>query len=322
MDFFSSMTWICIIGLAYHYVGYPLIVYVMSRLIPHVNHREPIQPRVSLIVSAYNEEAVISQKIDNTMALDYPRDLLEIIVVTDGSSDATAEIVAGYQNQGVILLHKPERGGKSAAINRAADKATGEILIFSDANAFYRNNVLRKLLRNFSDQSFGCVSGKKTILPTAATVTESENKYWKYESFIKTSESRLGTTTAVVGEMIAFRRKVFSPIPSGIINDDASHEYLRLFLPVLMFGALMGSIGYVILAQEPGLLTWVLFCQAFFYTLAMIGWLGERYQQRWKIPALAYYVVRASLTPMEGFWGFIRRTQTALWEKVDRGNPA
>ncbi len=387
MDFFSSMTWICIIGLAYHYVGYPLIVYVMSRLIPHVNHREPIQPRVSLIVSAYNEEAVISQKIDNTMALDYPRDLLEIIVVTDGSSDATAEIVAGYQNQGVILLHKPERGGKSAAINRAADKATGEILIFSDANAFYRNNVLRKLLRNFSDQSIGCVSGKKTILPTAATVTESENKYWKYESFIKTCESRLGTTTAVVGEMIAFRRKVFSPIPSGIINDDAylalhalrngyrviyepeavcwetsaqsmrdevvrrrrinagrfqlffrislwpwnqpfamfsliSHKYLRLLLPALMFGALMGNIGYVILAQEPGLLKWVLFCQAFFYTLAMIGWLGERYQQRWKIPALAYYVVRASLTPMEGFWGFIRRTQTTLWEKVDRGNPA
>lgn len=381
------MTWVCIISLAYHYLGYPLIVYIMSRLVPYPIRRESIHPRISLIVAAYNEAAVIKQKIDNTLALDYPRELLEIIVVTDGSNDATADIVASYQDQGVILMHLPERAGKSAAINRAAGKAAGEILVFSDANAFYRHDALRKLIRNFYDPSVGCVSGKKTVLPTAAAVTESESSYWKYESFIKTCESRLGTTTAVVGEMMALRKEVFSPIPAGIINDDAylahhilrsgyrviyepeavcwetsaqsmhdevirrrrinagrfqllfraslwpwnqplamfslaSHKYLRLFLPALMFGALLGNIGYVMLARDHGLLEWVLLAQVFFYVSAITGWFGERYQQRWKIPALAYYVARASLTPMEGFWGFLRRTQTTLWEKLDRGNPA
>src|SRR5512143_2678885 len=126
MNFFYIMTWICLIALAYHYFGYPIIVFVMSRLMPYSVRRETIEPRASPIVAAYNEAAVISQTIDNTLALDYPRHLLEITVVTDGSNDATADIVAGYQEQGVILLHQPERGGKSAAINRAVDKATGE----------------------------------------------------------------------------------------------------------------------------------------------------------------------------------------------------
>ena len=384
MNIFYVMTWICLIALAYHYFGYPLIVFVMSRLMPYSAPRETIEPRVSLIVAAYNEAAVISQKIENTLALDYPRHQLEIIVVTDGSNDETANIVAGYHEQGVILLHQPERGGKSAAISRAVDKSTGEILVFSDANAFYRDTALRMLVRHFGDPSIGCVSGKKTIRPTAASVTESENIYWKYESFIKSSESRLGMTTATVGEMIAIRREHFSPIPAGIINDDAylalhtlrsgyqviyepeavcwetsaqsmhdevirrrrinagafqqffsfglwpwnqplavislvSHKYMRLFLPILMAGALLGNLGYVMTQPDPGLLKWVLAGQVFLYAAAVIGWLAERYQKRWVIPALAYYVVRASLTPLEGLWGFVRRTQSSLWEKVNRG---
>jgi cellulose synthase/poly-beta-1,6-N-acetylglucosamine synthase-like glycosyltransferase len=385
MNIYFEMTWMCLIALAYHYFGYPLIVFLMSRLMPHPVRRETIEPRVSFIVAAYNEAAVIGQKLDNTLALDYPRHLLEIIIVTDGSHDETANIAADYHDQGVILLHQPERRGKSAAINRAVERATGEILVFSDANAFYRDNALRMLVRHFSDPSTGCVSGKKTIRPTAASVTESESIYWKYESFIKSSESRLGMTTAIVGEMMALRKEHFSPIPAGIINDDAylalnslrsgyrviyepaavcwetsaqsmhdevirrrrmnagafqlffrfslwpwnrplavislvSHKYMRLFLPILMAGALLGNLGYVMTQHEQGLLEWVLVGQVFVYAVAIIGWFGERYQQRWKIPALAYYVVRASLTPLEGLWGFIRRTQSPLWEKVNRGN--
>jgi cellulose synthase/poly-beta-1,6-N-acetylglucosamine synthase-like glycosyltransferase len=387
MNFFFIMTWVCLIGLVYHYLGYPLIVFITSRLAPYTVQRKSIHPRVSLIVAAYNEAAVIKQKIDNTLALDYPRNLLEIIIVTDGSNDRTPDIVASFHDHGVILMHLPERAGKSAAINRAAEMATGEILVFSDANAFYREDALRNLVRNFNDSSVGCVSGKKTVQPTSATVTKSESSYWKYESFIKTCESRLGTTTAVVGEMMALRREVFSPIPAGIINDDAylahhtlrsgyrviyepeavcwetsaqsmhdevirrrrinagrfqlffrfglwpwnrplavfslaSHKYMRLFLPVLMFGALLGNVAYVTMAPEAGLLNWLLLAQLIFYLSAVIGWYGERYQLRWRIPALSYYIARASLTPMEGLWGFLRRTQTTLWEKLDRGNPA
>lgn len=387
MDYILFLTWVCIAGLAYHYIGYPVVVFVASRLVPYRIRRDDIQPRVSLIVAAYNEASVMKQKLDNTLELDYPRERLEAIVVTDGSNDETANIVASYHDRGIILMHRPERAGKSAAINRAADQATGEILVFSDANAFYRKDALRNLVRNFQDSSVGCVSGKKTVQPTSASITKSEGSYWKYESFIKTCESRLGTTTAVVGEMMALRRELFSSIPAGIINDDAylahhtlrsgyrviyepdavcwetsaqtmrdevirrrrinagrfqlffrfslwpwnrplamfsllSHKHLRLFLPVLMLGALAGNTAYVMLAPDPGLLIWALLAQVLVYASAIIGWLGERRQLRWKLPALSYYVVRASLTPLEGLWGFIRRTQTTLWEKLDRGNPA
>ena len=387
MNFFYILTWVCVICLAYHYLGYPLVVYLISRLAPYTVKRDSIHPRVSLIVAAYNEAAVIKQKIDNSLALDYPRNLLEIIIVTDGSSDGTPDIVASYHDRGVMLMHQRERAGKSAAINRAAGKATGEILVFSDANAFYRDDALRNLVRNFNDPSVGCVSGRKTVQATSAAVTQSESSYWKYESFIKACESRLGSTTAVVGEMMALRREVFSPIPAGIINDDAylahhtlrsgyrviyepeavcwetsaqsmhdevirrrrinagrfqlffrfslwpwnrplaifslaSHKYMRLFLPVFMSGALLGNIAWVILAPEAGLLKWLLIAQLIFYASAIIGWFGERFQLRWRIPALSYYIARASLTPMEGLWGFLRRTQTTLWEKLDRGNPA
>lgn len=387
MDSIQILTWACIAGLVYHYLGYPLLVFAASRLAPYHIQRAAIQPRASLIVAAYNEAAVMKQKLDNTLDLDYPRELLEIIVVTDGSSDETADIVSGYQDRGIILMHRPERAGKSAAINRAAAQATGEVLVFSDANAFYGKDSLRNLVRNFHDASVGCVSGMKTVQPTAASITRSEGSYWKYESFIKACESRLGTTTAVVGEMMALRRAAFSPIPAGIINDDAylahhalrsgyrviyepeavcwetsaqtmrdevirrrrinagrfqlffrfslwpwnrplamfsllSHKYLRLFLPVLMGGALAGNAACVMLEADAPLLKWLLLAQVLVYVLAVIGWLGERRRLRWKLPALSYYVVRASLTPLEGLWGFIRRTQTTLWEKLDRGNPA
>jgi cellulose synthase/poly-beta-1,6-N-acetylglucosamine synthase-like glycosyltransferase len=385
MNFTYTMTWVCIAGLAYHYIGYPVIVYMISRLMPYSVRREEIHPRVSLIISAYNEETVIGQKIENTLALDYPPNALEIIVVTDGSDDATPDIIRNYEDKGVILLHDPRRGGKSAAINRAAGEATGEILVFSDANAFYREDVLRKLVRNFHDPSVGCVSGKKTVETRAETVGESESTYWKYESFIKTHESRLGTTTAVVGEMIAFRKEIFAPIPDGIINDDAylamytmrrgfrviyepeavcwetsaqsmhdevirrrrintgrfqlffrfhwwpwkqplalfslvSHKFLRLLLPVLMIGALLGNTVYVILATQPGLLGWILPVQLLFYILALIGWLTEHKQRAWKLPALSYFLLRASFTPLSGFWGFVSGKQTVLWEKANRGN--
>jgi biofilm PGA synthesis N-glycosyltransferase PgaC len=379
------MTWVCITALVYHYLGYPAIVFILSRSTRYNLDRGTIQPRISFIVSAYNEEPVIGRKIDNTLALDYPRELMEIIVVADGSDDGTAAIVATYSDKGVQLLHQTERRGKSAAINRAVQYASGELLVFSDANAFYSDNVLRMLVRNFNDPSVGCVSGRKTVNTTSAAVTQSESRYWQYESFIKDCESRLGTTTAVVGEMIAIRKELFSPIPQGIINDDSylalhilrtghrvlyepeavcwetsaqsmrdevirrrrinagrfqlffrlslwpwnrplalislvSHKYLRLFLPLLMGGALLGNLGCVIVDEVYGIMGILLAAQTFFYAAAIAGWMGEGLHRRWKLPALAYYVTRASLTPMEGLWGYLMRTQTTLWEKLGRGN--
>jgi len=117
------------------YVGYPIFIALLARWRPRPHRREPLELPVTLIVPAYNEEAVIAAKLENLLALEYPAALREIIVVADGSTDRTVEIVAGYAGKGVQLLYQPERQGKIAAMNRAAPQAHGDILIFSDANA-------------------------------------------------------------------------------------------------------------------------------------------------------------------------------------------
>lgn len=208
----------------YHHVGYPCLLALWSRLRPRPVRSGDATPPVSLIVAAYDEESVIERKIENSLALDYPR--LELLVVSDGSTDRTAEIVAKHRDRGVVGLHDPERRGKAAAMNRAAAQATGEILVFTDANAFCAPDALRMLARQFADPEVGCVSGSKTVAavddegkPTG--LGSSEGAYWRYESFIKWHESLTGSTVTVVGELMAVRRELWQPIPDGVINDDA-----------------------------------------------------------------------------------------------------
>lgn len=203
----------------YIYLGYPLWIGLLARILRNKPDKQPYTPPVSLIVAAYNEAVVIGQKIENSLALDYPA--LEIIIVTDGSSDDTPEVARTFEAQGVKVLHSPERRGKSAAINRALEQATGEIIVFSDANAFYYEDAIQQLTANFHDPKVGCVSGRKTVVQQDSTVGESEGLYWKYESFIKKSESAVHSSTGVVGEMLALRRSLYTPIPAQIINDDA-----------------------------------------------------------------------------------------------------
>ncbi len=228
------------IGLTlYVYVGYPLLIGLWAKLRAHPPKKHPHTPPVSLIIAAYNEASVITTKIENSLNLDYPH--LEIIVVTDGSSDNTPELARQYE--GITVLHSEERRGKSAAINRAVDHATGEILVFSDANAYYNPNAIRHLVDNFHDETVGCVSGRKTVLQQGSTVGDSEGLYWKYESFIKVSESAAHSSTGVVGEMIALRKSLYRPIPQHIINDDA-------FLAVSIW-----QQGYRVL-YEPQAISW------------------------------------------------------------------
>lgn len=217
----AELTIFCLFISAYHYAGYPLLVWLWAKLAPHPPVAEAFQPTVSLIIAAYNEAAVIAAKIDNSLALDYPAGQLEIVVVSDGSNDETPTIVQNYQTQGVRLLHRPGRQGKSAAINRAAAQATGDILLFSDANAFYEPQAVARLVRHFADPTVGGVSGKKSIRQNESGVSQPAGFYWRYESAIKQWESQSGATVAVVGEMMAIRRALFQPLPADIINDDA-----------------------------------------------------------------------------------------------------
>jgi poly-beta-1,6-N-acetyl-D-glucosamine synthase len=214
------LAWV-FIGLTFYvYVGYPVLISLWSfpgrRKISHGD----ATPSVSLIIAAYNEEAVIGEKIENSLNLDYPPDRFQIIVVADGSEDRTPEIAKTYSEKGVVVLTSKIRLGKSAALNRGVGSATSDILVFSDANANYYPDAIRKLMRNFNDPSVGVVSGRKTVTTNNGGTPEVEGIYWNYESFIKSSESRSGSTVGVVGEINAIRRSLFEAIPDFIINDD------------------------------------------------------------------------------------------------------
>jgi len=217
------LTLSCLILLAYHYLGYLGLLWLGSRLFPHPVAARSIDMPVSLIISAFNEEGVIEEKLRDALQTDYSN--LEIVVVTDGSDDATLRLVKGFGDQGVRCLHQPERRGKAAAMNRAAAEANGEILLFSDANAFYRPDAVGRIVANFADPNVGCVSGKKTVRRKTAdgswsSVGEAEGVYWRYEAAIKRFESAIASTAGVVGEMLAVRRSSWRPIPAGVINDD------------------------------------------------------------------------------------------------------
>ena len=222
----GGITLLCLGLQLYHYVFYPLILGLLARLFGQRRSgvAQPPLPRISMVICAFNEAGVIAAKIANCLALDPRPD--EIIVVNDGSTDDTLAIArqAAAADACVRVLDKPERGGKSAAMNYGSMAATGEILVFSDASEMYETQALAYLLADFLDPRVGAVSGSHRLNPprNAAGMTgRSEGLYWRYEDFIRRSESALGATVASVGSMLAIRAADWRPLPPGTINDDA-----------------------------------------------------------------------------------------------------
>jgi cellulose synthase/poly-beta-1,6-N-acetylglucosamine synthase-like glycosyltransferase len=204
----------------YSYVGYPVLLALFTLLKSKPAAYPPHEPTVSLLIAAFNEESAIAEKLENSFLLDYPSEKLQILVAADGSNDKTAEIVAGFAPRGVELSYHPERRGKMAAINRAMEVVRGDVIVFSDANNMYEVGTLRALVAPFGDRTVGAVSGAKVISQGDGPLGESEGAYWKYESWIKKQETRLGCTTGVSGEVWAIRRELFERPPDTIINDD------------------------------------------------------------------------------------------------------
>ncbi len=212
--------WLCVLMIGYVYTGYPLILAFLARLRRKPEKYQTVMPKVTMLIAAYNEEAVIASKLENALALDYPSDHLQIVVAADGSDDRTTEIVIKFCDNGVELSYEPERHGKMAAINRAMPMARHEIVLFSDANNLYEKNTLRELVQPFSDPQVGAVSGKKYILDGADALSGADGMYWRYESSIKENETRLGSCTGVSGEILAVRRTLYQPPLDNVINDD------------------------------------------------------------------------------------------------------
>jgi biofilm PGA synthesis N-glycosyltransferase PgaC len=212
--------WISLGGILYTYFGYPIFIFLLAKLAHKSETYSGRQPPVTLLIAAYNEETVIEDKIRNSLAIDYPKQLIQVLIVADGSRDKTSEIAKRYTEYGVELLYELERRGKMAAINRALPQARGEIIVFSDANNYYQPDTIRNLIRPFSNPAVGATTGAKVIGQGDGSLGSSEGLYWKYESFIKKQESRLESCTSAAGEVLAIRKELYSPPPDHVINDD------------------------------------------------------------------------------------------------------
>jgi cellulose synthase/poly-beta-1,6-N-acetylglucosamine synthase-like glycosyltransferase len=206
--------------IAFIYAGYPALMFALSLILRRPVRRDDITPRVSVIIAAYNEERDIEAKLKNTLAFDYPRDRLEIIVASDCSTDRTDDIVRSFSAQGVILRRQFERLGKTVAQNRAVKFSSGEILVFSDATTICESGAIRKIVRNFADPEVGCVAGQ-LIYEDASTsaVGIGCRSYWGYEKFLKSCESQVGSLIGVSGCLYAVRRISHARLPNDMIDD-------------------------------------------------------------------------------------------------------
>jgi cellulose synthase/poly-beta-1,6-N-acetylglucosamine synthase-like glycosyltransferase len=209
--------WICAASIVYTHLGYPLVLRALLALrrrptLSPGTWEEP--PRVSLIVAAFDEEEVIAAKVANALALDYPRERLELIVASDGSADATAERARGA---GADLVLDLPRGGKVAAQNAAAERASGEILAFSDANSSWAPDALRHLIEPFADPAVGYVCGRVRFLDQGGG--NLEGAYWRYEMALREAESGLAGVTAGNGAIYAVRRDAYIPLPPSGSHD-------------------------------------------------------------------------------------------------------
>lgn len=227
-DWLSIVFLVSVGAVAYTYVGVPALVFLMARLRPRPVHKSAVQPSVSMIVCAFNEEKVIGDKLDNALSLIYPAAQLEIILAAHGSNDRTVEIAQQFESRGVRVLHSPLRQGKIVAMNCAAAVASGEILFFSDANTFNPAGTLEMLVRSFGDPDVGGVSGRKIVLADATRqASAGEAAYWGYETTLKKNESLAGSIGTADGEIFALRASLYQEIPSSVVHDDM---YLSLNL--------------------------------------------------------------------------------------------
>lgn len=177
-------------------------------------------PKVTLLISAYNEESVIEAKILNSLSLEYPKDILEIIVISDASTDGTDEIAGRYEKQGIRLLRYGGRQGKTACLNNAVQRAQGEILVFSDANSLYDKQAVRNLAARFQDTSIGFVTGfTRYQLRKGDGISEGIGLYSKLEKFLKSMESVFGRCVGADGAIFAIRKELYTFLHPEDIND-------------------------------------------------------------------------------------------------------
>lgn len=225
MSFLFILFWLSLVTLFFCYIGYGVLLVLLNglRSVFSVSNKKITEIEslpVTLIVTAYNEGAILEKKIKNSMAIEYPSGLLKIIFITDGSTDESSRIVGRYPS--ITLLHETERRGKSAAISRAMRFVETPIVVFSDANTQLNKECISRMVAHYRNPKVGGVAGEKKILHDAhpSAVGEAEGLYWQYESFMKDQDARFYTVVGAAGELFSIRKELFLPLPDQTILDD------------------------------------------------------------------------------------------------------
>lgn len=216
----TMIFWTSLLTLCYIYAGYPLLVWALARVFGREPVRRDITPSVSLLIPAYNEAAHIEAKLRNSLALNYSKDRLEIVVASDGSTDGTNAIIKRFEPQGIRLIVMRENIGKSAMLSRTVPLLRGDVVVFSDASSELEPEALRRLVRNFADPRVGCVSGLYRLKGGEDLRAHGEGLYWRYETFLKRQESRLHSILGAHGAFYAIRKALFQRVGESEINDD------------------------------------------------------------------------------------------------------
>jgi cellulose synthase/poly-beta-1,6-N-acetylglucosamine synthase-like glycosyltransferase len=234
--------WICIGGVAYNYVGYPLLLFALSvlsqaksdclylisrhsRRCPRSNHD---LPRVALLMSVYNEAAVIQSKVKNALETDYPSDRLEFLIGLDAPTDSTAELLSQTQSSWLRVFRFHRQRGKLAVLCALAQQTSAEIVVFTDANTMLEPKCIRNLVRHFADPQVGAVSGEETRVVAPGTDPAAESLYWRYESALKLLETRLNCSLGGNGSVLALRRSLFHPRKQTVVEDFQISLEIRL----------------------------------------------------------------------------------------------
>ncbi len=214
--------WSSLAVVLFSYVGYPIVLFIISKLSRRGRHAidDNYCPSVCLLISAFNEEKIIRKKIENSLSLDYPKDKLTILVASDGSDDRTVAIAEDYEDLGVKLFHRSSRSGKSDVLNHVVKTLDEDIVVFTDANAMFADDALKKLARRFNDPKIGCVVGKLRYVDRRTTsVARGEGLYWRYEGMLSMLESSLGSVLVANGSIFAIRRDLFPKLFAEVAND-------------------------------------------------------------------------------------------------------
>lgn len=217
--------WLGAIIVTYTYVGYGVLLWCLVAIKRRLFKATPPPvknedfPEVTLVITAFNEEGVVEEKMRNCQALNYPANKLTICWITDGSNDSTNERLAAYPD--VKVLFQPLRQGKTAAINRGMAYINTPIVIYTDANTLLNAEAITAIIQRFEDPKVGCVAGEKRVRQQkTGDATAGEGLYWKYESFLKTLDDELNSAVGAAGELFAIRRELFEPMPDDTLLDD------------------------------------------------------------------------------------------------------